>query len=167
MDAVDGNAIGGLLIDVFGAEMTTASTACATCGASRPLAELVVYQRAPGTVVRCRTCGNVVMVFVRRMGRTSVDLSGLTSLSGPRTWPQPGSAGNQERINMSEEQPMSMPGEPQEESMSMGGPGEGAMSMGAPDPESTSMGEPGADAMSMGAPDPEPMSMGQPPEESQ
>jgi DNA-directed RNA polymerase subunit RPC12/RpoP len=86
MDAVDGNAIGGLLIDVFGAEMTAASSTCATCGATRPVAELVVYRWAPGTVVRCRTCGSVLMVLVRRADVTSVDLSGLASLS------QPGSA---------------------------------------------------------------------------
>jgi len=53
MDAVDGNAIGGLLIDVFGTEMTAANSTCRICGASRPVAELVVYRRAPGTVVRC------------------------------------------------------------------------------------------------------------------
>ena len=69
MDAVDGNAIGGLLIDVFGTEMTAASSTCGTCGASRPVAELVVYRRAPGTVVRCRTCGSVLMVFVTPHGR--------------------------------------------------------------------------------------------------
>jgi hypothetical protein len=56
MDAVDGNAIGGLLIDVFGTEMTAANSICGICGASRPVAELVVYRQAPGTVVRCRTC---------------------------------------------------------------------------------------------------------------
>jgi len=27
----------------------------------RPVAELVVYRQAPGTVVRCRTCGSVLM----------------------------------------------------------------------------------------------------------
>ena len=83
MDAVDGNAIGGLLIDVFGAEMTAAGSTCATCGASRPVAELVVYRRGPGTVVRCRTCGSVLMVFVTRHGVTGVDLSGLASLGEP------------------------------------------------------------------------------------
>ena len=83
MDAVDGNAIGGLLIDVFGAEMTAAGSTCATCGATRPVAELVVYRRAPGTVVRCRTCGSVLMVFVTRHGVTGVDLSGLASLGEP------------------------------------------------------------------------------------
>jgi len=86
MEPVDGNAIGGLLIDVFGTEMTAASATCAACGTSRPVAELVVYQRAPGTVVRCRTCGSVLMVLVRRTHAVGVDLSGLAHLS------QPGSA---------------------------------------------------------------------------
>jgi hypothetical protein len=86
MDPVDGNAIGGLLIDVFGTEMTAASSTCAVCGTRRPVAELVVYRRAPGTVGRCRTCGSVLMVLVRRTNVTSVDLSGLADLG------QPGSA---------------------------------------------------------------------------
>jgi hypothetical protein len=83
MDALDGNAIGGLLIDVFGAEMSTASSTCGTCGATRPVAELVVYLRAPGTVVRCRTCGTILMVFVQAHGLTCADLTGLASLSQP------------------------------------------------------------------------------------
>ena len=83
MDAVDGNAIGGMLIEVFGTEMTAASSTCETCGASRPVAELVVFRQAPGTVVRCRTCGSVLMVLVRRMDVISVDLSGLADLSPP------------------------------------------------------------------------------------
>jgi uncharacterized Zn finger protein len=85
MDAVDGNAIGGLLIDVFGTEMTAANSTCRICGASRPVAELVVYQRAPGTVVRCRTCGSVLMVFVKAHGVTCVDLDGLASLGQSET----------------------------------------------------------------------------------
>ena len=80
MDAVDGNAIGGLLVDVFGTEMTAASSTCAACGARRPVAELVVYRRAPGTVIRCRTCSSGLMVLVRRADITSVDLSGLADL---------------------------------------------------------------------------------------
>jgi hypothetical protein len=80
MEALDGNAIGGLLIDVFGAEMTAAGTICGTCGATRPAAELVVFRQAPGTVVRCRTCGSVLMVFVTAYGVTCIDLAGLASL---------------------------------------------------------------------------------------
>jgi hypothetical protein len=80
MDALDGNAIGGLLLEVFGAEMTTAIGTCAFCGRTGPVAETVVYLRAPGTVVRCRTCGNVLMVFAEVRDRRCVDLRGLAAL---------------------------------------------------------------------------------------
>jgi hypothetical protein len=80
MDALDGNAIAGLLVDVFGAEMTTATGVCASCGARSIVAELTVYQRAPGTVVRCRTCESVLMVFVGREEIVCVHLGGLANL---------------------------------------------------------------------------------------
>ena len=84
MEALDGNAIGGMLIDVFGTEMTAASSTCGTCGASRPMAEQVVYMQAPGTVVRCRTCGSVLMVFIKAHGVTcAVDLAGMASMRRP------------------------------------------------------------------------------------
>jgi formate dehydrogenase maturation protein FdhE len=83
MDPVDGNAISGLLTDVFGTEMTTARSTCASCGSSGPVAELVVYQQAPGIVVRCRSCGSVLMVLLRHEDKIGVDLSGLASLSRP------------------------------------------------------------------------------------
>ena len=82
MDALDGNAIGDMLIDVFGTDMTTASSTCGTCGAIRPVAELTVYMRAPGTVVRCRTCGSVLMVFIKAHSVPCiVDMAGLASLT--------------------------------------------------------------------------------------
>ena len=70
---------GGLLIDVFGTQMTAAYSTCGTCGASRPVAELVVYRRAPGTVVRCRTCGSVLMAFVKAHGVICTDMAGLAN----------------------------------------------------------------------------------------
>lgn len=79
--AVDGNAIGGLLIEVFGTEMTTATGTCANCGAVSQVAELAVYRPALGTVVRCRNCNAVLMTFVRIRGITCVDLRGLASLT--------------------------------------------------------------------------------------
>ena len=57
---LDGNAIGGLLIEVFGTEMTTAVSICGGCGTTRLVAELAVYQPGLGTVVRCRHCDNAV-----------------------------------------------------------------------------------------------------------
>jgi len=80
MDALDGNAIGGLLYEVFGMEMTAATGKCATCGLIGPVAEAVVYLKAPGTVVRCRRCNAVLMVFLRRADVNCVDLSGLAVL---------------------------------------------------------------------------------------
>lgn len=77
MEALDGNAIGGLMLEVFGVEMTTATGTCDHCGAVTEMAELVVYLQAPGTVARCRTCGSVLMVVVRAHGVHCVDLRGL------------------------------------------------------------------------------------------
>jgi hypothetical protein len=84
MDALDGNAIAGLLEDVFGVEMTTATGACASCGSVAPLAETMVYLRAPGTVVRCRNCDSILIVFVTTRETTCVDLRGLTGLEEER-----------------------------------------------------------------------------------
>lgn len=80
MDALDGNAIAGRLRNVFGAEMTTATGACASCGAIRQMAELRVYVQAPGTVARCPSCENVVLVLVEVRGIACVDLRGLELL---------------------------------------------------------------------------------------
>jgi hypothetical protein len=80
MEPLDGNAIAGLLLDVFGAEMTNATGICANCGATGKVAELKVYLRAPGTVVRCRGCAAALMVFVTVREITCVDLRGLAHL---------------------------------------------------------------------------------------
>jgi uncharacterized protein DUF6510 len=82
MEALDGNAIGGILYHVFGREMTMAQAEC-VCGARGPLAECEVYLGGPGVVVRCRVCHNIVMVFVEVREMTCVDLSGLRALELP------------------------------------------------------------------------------------
>jgi hypothetical protein len=80
MEALDGNAIAGLLLDIFGTEMTTAVGVCVHCGASGHLAEQMVYNRAPGAVVRCHSCLSVLMVLVEVRGINCVDLRGLARL---------------------------------------------------------------------------------------
>jgi hypothetical protein len=80
MEALDGNAIAGQLTEVFGAEMTTVTGKCGACGETGQVAELVVYVRAPGTVVRCRACDNVLIVLTRIRGVTCVDLTGFADL---------------------------------------------------------------------------------------
>lgn len=77
---LDGNAIGGLLHQVFGADMTAAEVTCATCGAAGPVAETVVYLRGPGSVVRCRSCSGVLMVISQIRGVNCVDLHGAAAL---------------------------------------------------------------------------------------
>jgi hypothetical protein len=67
-------------IDVFGTDMTAASSVCGTCDSRRPVAELRVYGQAPGTVVRCRSCGAILMVFVQVHEVICVDLAGLADL---------------------------------------------------------------------------------------
>jgi Family of unknown function (DUF6510) len=78
---LDGNAIGGLLTEVFGADMTTATGTCGTCGRAGRVAEFAVYRPGLGTVVRCRNCASVLMVFVQVRGTTCVDLRGLARLA--------------------------------------------------------------------------------------
>ena len=77
---LDGNAIGGVLIEVFGTEMTAEVAVCGSCGTAGPVAELAVYQTEMGIVVRCRACGAVLMVLVRGRGVYCADLMGLASL---------------------------------------------------------------------------------------
>jgi hypothetical protein len=79
--ALDGNAIGGMLMEIFGTEMTTATGTCGSCGAVSVVAEMAVYLPGLGTVVRCRSCGAVLMTFVKIRDVTCVDLEGLASLA--------------------------------------------------------------------------------------
>ncbi len=77
MEALDGNAIAGALFEYFGTEMTVARGACTYCGATAQIAELRVYAQAPGTVVRCGSCGNVLIVLVSIRDAQKVHLSGF------------------------------------------------------------------------------------------
>ena len=85
MTRLDGNAIGGLLGELFGAEMTIAVSTCDGCGQVDVVAELAVYTRAPGVVVRCPGCDGVLMRIVRTRDRYLLDLRGTRSLELPAT----------------------------------------------------------------------------------
>ena len=83
MEALDGNAIGGMLYHVFGVEMTMARAECRRCGACSPLAECEVYLGGPGVVVRCRGCHNIMIVLVEVREMMCVDLCGTSELVLP------------------------------------------------------------------------------------
>jgi hypothetical protein len=77
---VDGNAIGGLLREIFTMEMTSASSTCAGCGKVHAVGQVDVYMNAPGAVVRCPSCEQVLMRIVHNGGRYWLDLTGTRCL---------------------------------------------------------------------------------------
>ena len=77
---LDGNAVGGLLGEIFAVEMTNALTTCAGCGAVNAIGKVAVYLNAPGAVVRCPGCDQVLMRIVQGRGRLWLDLSGTRCL---------------------------------------------------------------------------------------
>jgi uncharacterized protein DUF6510 len=80
---LDGNALGGLLGELFAADLTMATTTCGTCLAVGAFAGLHVYMDAPGAVARCATCGSVQLRLVRSERRYWLDLSGMRVLEVP------------------------------------------------------------------------------------
>jgi phage FluMu protein Com len=80
---LDGNAVAGLLGEMFAAEMTAAMVRCAHCGRTGALATVHVYAHGPGVVLRCPGCTDVVMRFARVRGRLVADLHGVGMLSAP------------------------------------------------------------------------------------
>ncbi len=77
---LDGNAAAGALRAVFGREMTLAEAVCDACGTPDDIGGLVAYTRAPGIVLRCRSCANVLLHVVHARGRYWIDLRGVRSL---------------------------------------------------------------------------------------
>jgi hypothetical protein len=79
----DGNALAGPLGDVLCVEVTTAIGCCTNCGREGPVAEMRVFDHAPGVVARCPGCGQVLVRLVRGPGRVWLDLRGLAYLQVP------------------------------------------------------------------------------------
>ena len=73
---VDGNALAGELSEVFSREMTVARVACGGCGAVEQLGADHAYNQAPGMVLRCCHCDNVLLVMVRAGDRLRVSFAG-------------------------------------------------------------------------------------------
>jgi hypothetical protein len=76
---LDGNAVGGLLREVFGVEMTTALGTCGGCGATEAVGAVHVF-RGAGIVLRCPHCDNALVKIVRGDGRTWIDFRGMRAL---------------------------------------------------------------------------------------
>jgi uncharacterized protein DUF6510 len=79
----EGSALAGPVHDVFRVDVTTAIGRCTGCGRTAPMAEVRVFDRAPGVVARCPACDQVLLRLVRGSGRAWLDLRGLTYLQLP------------------------------------------------------------------------------------
>ena len=81
MDALmlDGNAVAGLLQEVFAVEMTTANGTCNACGATNQVGALHVF-RGAGVVMRCPDCGEVLVTIVRNDARIWIGFTGVRML---------------------------------------------------------------------------------------
>ena len=66
---VDGNALAGVLGEVFVYEMTSARVACAGCGEVEPIGAQHGYMQAPGAVLRCCHCDAVLLVVMQQDGK--------------------------------------------------------------------------------------------------
>ncbi|MEA2457449.1 MAG: hypothetical protein QOC95_421 [Thermoleophilaceae bacterium] len=80
---LDGNAVAGMLSEVFAIEMTDAVGTCHHCGARGALGTTLVYVSGPGTVMRCSACEGVLMRFTRIRGTLSLEVRGVRRLELP------------------------------------------------------------------------------------
>jgi Family of unknown function (DUF6510) len=81
MDALmlDGNAVAGLLQEVFAVEMTTAIGTCNMCGTTEAVGALHVF-RGAGIVMRCPHCDNLLVTIVRDDARVWISFPGVRTL---------------------------------------------------------------------------------------
>ena len=77
---VDGNAIAGVLQDVFGLEMTASPAECANCGQVNELGALLAFTQSPGAVLRCPACEEVVLRIVQTPDVIYLDARGAAQI---------------------------------------------------------------------------------------
>ena len=76
---LDGNAVAGMLGQVFTAEMTTATMTCGNCGMAGAVGAMHVF-RGAGIVMRCPHCDNVVAKIVEAGPRIWMNFGGMQAL---------------------------------------------------------------------------------------
>jgi len=81
---LDGNAVAGLLEEIFATDLTAQPCICATCGNRAEAGSLRAFTQAPGVILRCSVCGEVMIRIVQTSDATYLDLRGTASLRLPR-----------------------------------------------------------------------------------
>ncbi len=77
---LDANAVAGIFQEIFGAEMTAAPTECANCGNEGQIGTLLAFVQAPGIVLRCPACENIVVRITQTPEAFYVDARGAVYL---------------------------------------------------------------------------------------
>jgi Family of unknown function (DUF6510) len=80
---LDGNAAGGTLLEVFGRDVTIAHATCLGCGATDSIGALMLYGHDMGVVLRCPSCGSVVLRASRTPTHVWLDATGARSIAIP------------------------------------------------------------------------------------
>ena len=76
---LDGNAVAGLLQEVFAVEMTTAIGTCNACGVTEAVGALHVF-RGAGIVMRCPHCNEVLVTMVKDDTHVRIGFVGVRTL---------------------------------------------------------------------------------------
>ena len=76
---LDGNAVSGMLYQMLGIEMTETAMECANCGNVAALGAQRAFTQAPGIVLRCVACGEVLLRVVQTPRGTRFEARGTAS----------------------------------------------------------------------------------------
>jgi hypothetical protein len=79
-----GNALAGLLYELFDVEMTIAPLECASCRRKGELGSLWAFAESPGYVLRCPTCQNIVLRMTVTPDQIYLDARGAAYLRIPK-----------------------------------------------------------------------------------
>ncbi len=82
---LDGNALAGLLHELFYAEMTVAPVECATCGRHGEMGSLWAFVENPGYILRCPGCQNIIMRITVTPEQVFIDARGAAYVCIPKT----------------------------------------------------------------------------------
>ena len=77
---LDGNALAGVLQELFAADATAASGTCGNCGRVAQLGAQHLYRfpHAPGAVLRCSACDAVLLVLTQGPHGNRLTMLGLS-----------------------------------------------------------------------------------------
>lgn len=77
---LDGNSVAGLLHEIFATEMTITPAECVHCGTVSEIGATLAFTQAPGIVLRCPGCENIMLRIVETEDSYYLDTRGATYL---------------------------------------------------------------------------------------